>query len=208
MKLIFGSLLLAGIALGFFTATAGAADSGATGSGATQYTIDGTHSQVMFKVKHLGISSVTGRFDKFQGHFSYDPKSPESSVAEAVIEVPSVNTNQGKRDEHLRSCDFFCTEKYTQLKFVSKKVTSQGGGRLKIEGDLTLHGVTKQVALDAEFIGATVGIDGKQRAGFSATTTINRKDFGLSWSKLTEAGGLVVGEDVLVTLEIQGVAKA
>lgn len=178
-----------------------------TTSMAADYTIDAGHSGVMFKVRHLAISSVTGRFEKFSGSFSYDPKNVKASKAEALIEAASINTDQSKRDDHLRNADFFDVEKFPELKFVSKSVKNAKKDRFDIVGDLTLHGVTKSVVLNAEFGGATKDPWGNNRIGFTASTTINRKDFGLTYHKALETGGLVVGEEVKITLEIEGIQK-
>lgn len=173
---------------------------------AKDYKIDDSHTRIEFKVRHLGISSVAGQFNKFGGSFSYDPAKPEAAKAEAVVDVTSISTANTKRDEHLRSPDFFDTPKWAEMKFLSKKVEPIGDGKMKVTGDLTMRGVTKEVVLDAEFNGNATDPWGNERAAFTATGKINRKDFGLTWSKLTEAGGLVVGDEVQITLEVEGIA--
>lgn len=175
---------------------------------AANYSIDPAHSQVTFKVRHLGISTVTGRFDKFEGNFSYDSKDVGASTAEATIDLASVNTNDGKRDGHLKDCDFFCVKDFAKMTFKAKKVTAKEGNKFEIVGDLSLKGVTKSVTLQAEFQGEAKDPWGNQRAAFSATGTINRKDFGLTWDKLTETGGILVGSEVTIVLEIEGIKKA
>lgn len=175
---------------------------------AADYTIDPAHSQVLFKVKHLGISSVTGRFDNFEGQFSFDPDNLTASKANATIDVSSINTNQGKRDNHLRSCDFFCQEQFPKMEFATKQVKDLGNGKFQIIGDLQLHGIKREVALDGEFLGTAKGPQGEERAAFVATGALNRKDFGLKWDKLTETGGVMVGDEVTITLEIEGVQQS
>lgn len=172
---------------------------------AATYQIDTAHTQVMFKIKHLGISSVTGRFDKLTGTFTYDPKNPAASSTEVTIEAPSINTNNAKRDNHLRSADFFNVTSFPTLTFKSKSVKSTGENTLEIVGDLEMHGIKKEVVLQAEFAGTVIGNGGKEHAAFTATTTLNRKDFGLKWNDLTETGGVLVGDEVKVTLEVEGV---
>ncbi|OGH56241.1 MAG: hypothetical protein A3G34_06030 [Candidatus Lindowbacteria bacterium RIFCSPLOWO2_12_FULL_62_27] len=178
-----------------------------TGGWASEYEIDASHSAVMFKVKHLGISTVTGRFEKFSGSFDFDTADIPASKASAVIEVAGINTGVEKRDEHLRSADFFHADSYPQMAFVSKEVTRAEGEGFQIAGDLTLHGVTRPVTLDVEIGGMVTDMSGKDRAAFTATTSIHRKDFGLTWSKMLETGGLVVGETVRIILEIEGIRK-
>lgn len=171
------------------------------------YDIDASHSSVMFKVKHLAISTVTGRFDKFSGTFHYDPKDTGAWKVEAKIEAASINTGIDKRDDHLRSADFFAVDTHAELAFVSKEVMDIQDDRFKVSGDLTLHGVTKSVVLNVEVGGTVKDPWGNERAAFTAETKINRKDFGLTWSKALETGGLVVGEDVKIILEIEGIQK-
>lgn len=174
---------------------------------AAEYTIDPAHSQVMFKVRHLGISMVTGQFEKFSGTFEFDAKKPKASMVSTDIQVASINTNVAKRDDHLRTADFFDVEKFPEMKFVSKSVKDVKKDKFKIVGDLTMHGVTKEVILETEISGTVIDPWGNERAGFTAATTIHRKDFGLTWSKVLETGGLVVGEDVKIMIEIEGIRK-
>ncbi len=176
-------------------------------SWAAQFSIDPAHSAVIFKVKHLSISTVTGRFEKFSGTFDFDGQGIKSSKVEAVITAASINTDVSKRDEHLRSADFFDVEKYPELKFVSKGVKDVKKNKFKILGDLTMHGVTKPVVLDAEFGGEVKDPWGNTRVGFNAATKINRKEYGLTYGKALETGGLVVGEEVTIILEIEGIKK-
>jgi polyisoprenoid-binding protein YceI len=191
------------------TAIATAAIAAAT-SGAVQaetYHIDVTHSQVTFKVKHLGISTVTGTFGVFEGSLDLDPESMTLSRAAATIDAACIDTGVEKRDEHLRSADFFDVAKFPQIVFVSRGIEQEGDG-LTIAGDLTLHGVTKRIELAAEITGAATDPWGNERVAISASTAINRKDFGLGWNQVLETGGLLVGEEVQIELEVQGVKQA
>jgi len=173
---------------------------------AATYKIDPDHSTVGFKVRHL-IGNVSGRFDKYQGTFVYDKTNPSIWKAEATIDASSINTNTAKRDEHLRSADFFEVNTYPTLKFVSTKVTDAQGSKAKLLGNLTIHGVTKPVVLDLEMLGEGKDPWGNERASFVATTQINRKDYGLTWNQAIETGGVLVGDDVAITLEIEGIKQ-
>ncbi len=171
---------------------------------ATAWNIDSDHSNVGFKVRHLMVSNVKGSFEKFAGVVDINDKDLSKSKVEVTIDTTSVNTNVQKRDEHLRSADFFDVAKYPTMKFVSKKVVAAGKDKLKVSGDLTLHGVTKEVVLDVEGP-AAVSKDpwGNFRSGAVASTKINRKDFGLVWNAALETGGVAVGEEVTISLEIE-----
>ncbi|MBT0663642.1 YceI family protein [Geobacter pelophilus] len=171
---------------------------------ASTWNIDPEHSNVGFKVKHLMVSNVKGVFEKHSGTVDIDDKDITKSKVTVRIDTNSINTNVQKRDEHLRSPDFFDVAKYPAMTFVSKKVAKAGEGNLKVTGDLTIHGITRQVVLDVE--GPTAESKdpwGNIRRGASASTKINRKDFGLTWNKALETGGVVVGEEVAITLEIE-----
>jgi len=175
---------------------------------ATTWTIDPDHSNIGFKVRHLMVSNVKGSFDKYTGVVEINDKDITKSKVEVSIDTNSINTNVQKRDEHLRSADFFDVAKYPTMTFVSKKVATAGKDKLKVTGDLTLHGITKQVVLDVE--GPTKESKdpwGNIRKGASATTKINRKDFGLVWNKALETGGVAVGEEIAITLEIEMIKK-
>ena len=175
---------------------------------ASTWTIDPEHSNVGFKVRHLMVSNVKGSFEKHTGTVEIDDKDITKSKVEVSIDTNSINTNVQKRDEHLRNADFFDVAKYPTMTFVSKKVATAGKDKLKVTGDLTLHGVTKQVVLDVE--GPTKESKdpwGNIRKGATATTKINRKDFGLVWNKALETGGVAVGEEITITLEIEMIRK-
>ena len=175
---------------------------------AADYKIDPGHSQVGFKVRHLAISNVAGNFADFSGTFTYDPKNVSASKVQAKIAVKSVNTSEADRDKHLRGEDFFATDKFPEMTFVSKEVVPGKDGAFTLKGDLTLHGVTKSVTLDVEFSGAAKDPWGNERVAFAATTKLKRSEFGLTWNKVLETGGLVVGDDVTVMLEIEGTKVA
>jgi len=172
---------------------------------ATDYVIDSTHSSVVFKVKHLAISSVPGRFGDVAGKFSFDPAKVEASMAEATIKATSINTMDPKRDDHLKGADFLDVAKFPAIQFKTTKIEKVSDTAFNAHGDLSIHGVSKPVVLAVTYGGAAKDPWGKERAAFEAKTTINRKDFGLTWSKTLETGGLVVGDDVQITLEIEGV---
>ena len=174
---------------------------------ATDYTIDSSHSQVSFKIKHMGISTVSGYFEKFDGTFSYNPAKVGDSKASTTIMASSVNTNEPKRDAHLKSPDFFDAEKIPNITFTSTGVKAVDETHLQINGDLTLHGVTKPVVLDAEFGGTVKDPMGNNRAAFTATTKINRKDFGMVFNKILDNGGLAVGDEVKIEIDVEGIAK-
>ena len=175
---------------------------------ASTWTIDPDHSNVGFKVRHLMVSNVKGSFEKLTGVVEINDQDITKSKVEVSIDTNSINTNVQKRDEHLRNADFFDVANYPVMTFVSKKVAKAGKDKLKVTGDLTLHGVTKQVVLDVE--GPTKESKdpwGNLRKGAAATTKINRKDFGLGWNKALETGGVAVGEEISITLEIEMIKK-
>ncbi len=171
---------------------------------ATTWNIDPDHSNIGFKVRHLMVSNVRGSFEKNSGVVDINEKDITKSKVQVSIDTASVNTNVKKRDEHLRSADFFDVAKFPTMTFVSKKVAANGKDKLKVTGDLTLHGVTKEVVLDVEGPSAESKDPwGNIRRGATATTKINRKDFGLVWNANLETGGVVVGDEVIITLEIE-----
>jgi len=174
---------------------------------AATYKIDEAHSAVTFKVAHMAISKVSGRFDKFSGTIEYTPGDTKNWKTEAVIEAASINTGVEARDKHLRSPDFFDAEKFPTLTFKTVKVTGYKNMKGKLHGELTMHGVTKPVVLDVEGSGPVKDPWGNERMAAVAKTTINRKDFGLGWNQVLETGGLLVGEKIEITLEIEAVKE-
>jgi len=173
-------------------------------SRAAVYKVDVDHTTVSFKVRHL-FSKVEGRFNKFEGTVDYEPGKPEAWKTSGVIDAASINTNVLKRDNHLRSADFFDVEKYPTISFKSGKVINSTDTRARLEGLLTIHGVERPVILDVQMHGVGKDPWGNTRAGFTATTQINRKDFGLAWNQTLETGGVLIGEEVEIILEIEGV---
>jgi polyisoprenoid-binding protein YceI len=170
--------------------------------------IDPVHSQVTFSVKHMMISTVKGHFRVLSGKLDIDEQHPESSWVEAEVDTASIDTREPNRDGHLRSPDFFDAEHYPKLVFKSKKVEPLGDSEYRVLGDLTIRGVTKEVAFTGEYSGQLKDMYGLQRAGLSAKTTINRKDFGLNWNKALESGGVLVGDKVNIEIDLAAVQKA
>ncbi len=171
---------------------------------ATEWNIDADHSNVGFSVSHLMVSHVKGNFNKYSGVVDINDKDITKSSVNVTIDAASINTNVQKRDEHLKSADFFDVAKYPTLSFVSKKWTKAAKGALKVTGDLTIHGVTKPVVLTvAPFSRESKDPWGNTRRGTSASTTINRKDYGLVWNQALETGGVAVGEDVNISLDVE-----
>ena len=171
---------------------------------ATTWNIDPDHSTVGFSVSHLMVSHVKGNFNKYSGVVDINDKDITKSKVDATIDASSINTNVQKRDEHLKSADFFDVAKYPTLTFVSKKWTKAAKGALTVTGDLTIHGITKLVVLHvAPFSKESKDPWGGTRRGTSANTTINRKDFGLLWNQALETGGVAVGEEVNISLDVE-----
>ena len=168
-----------------------------------EYAVDPGHSQVNFAVTHMGFSKVRGGFESFSGHITVDPDNIETLETEAAINISSISTGEDDRDEHLRSDDFFNAEEYPDIKFQSKEVKDISGESFTLVGDLTIRGTTKEVELDATFLGQAKDPWGNQRVGFEAETTIQREDYGLTWNQVLETGGVLVGKSVHITLEVQ-----
>ena len=173
---------------------------------AATYQIDPVHSQVEFSVDHLVVFKVNGAFNEYQGEIEADSASKSLTSTKAEIKVASIDTREPKRDGHLLSADFFDAENHPLMTFASKRVEGSGEHITDV-GDLTIRGTTKEVELKGSFRGENTDPWGNVRAGFSASTTINRHDYGLSWNKALETGGFVVGDDVTIRLEVQGVRQ-
>ncbi len=174
----------------------------------TTWTIDPSHSVAEFTVRHMMVSNVRGAFGKVTGTANWDGKSVATASVDVVIDAASIDTREPKRDAHLRSADFFDVEKFPTLTFKSTKIEAAGVGRARMTGDLTIRGVTKTVVLAVT--GPTPEITdpgGNVRLGASATTAINRKDFGVTWNSSLDAGGVVVGDEVKITIEVELVKK-
>lgn len=171
------------------------------------YTVDASHSQVAFKVRHLGFSKVRGRFTGFEGTVRMAPGDFTTLEADASIELATITTGDPKRDAHLRSDDFFAAEQHPTMTFKGDVVSDASGNDFKLEGDLTIRGTTKRVVLDVTYLGEATDPWGGSRVAFEARGTINRTDFGLNWNQVLEAGGLLVGEEVELELELQAVQQ-
>lgn len=168
------------------------------------YNIDPAHSTADFKVRHLMIANVRGEFSKVSGTVQFDPANPSNSRVEAHIDVNSLQTREEQRDAHLKSPDFFDVARFPEITFVSKKVVRKGDEEYQVTGDLTIHGVTKEVTLDVEGPGPEVKDPwGNLKTGASAKTRINRKDFGLLWNVALETGGVLVGDEVQIQIDLE-----
>ena len=170
----------------------------------TTYNIDKAHSEATFQVRHL-LTKVRGRFSDFAGTIQYDEARPENSLVEFTIQATSIDTSEKDRDTHLRSADFFEVEKFQTLTFQSRSIARKGTNQFNLTGDLTMHGVTRQVSFDVEFLGKAKDPWGNERIAFEAETTVNRKDYGLHWNAALETGGFLVGDEVKISLSIQAV---
>jgi polyisoprenoid-binding protein YceI len=170
--------------------------------------IDPDHSSFQFKIRHLTVSNVKGVFSKSKGVVTIDDQNVASLKIDLAIEAASIDTNHSKRDDHLRNPDFFDVAKYPTVTFVSKKVTQNGPNKLKVTGDLTIRGVTKEVTVDVE--GPTPEVKdpgGRLRRGATGETRINRKDFGMTWNRVLDTGGLVVGDEVDISVDVELIKK-
>ena len=174
----------------------------------TTWSIDPVHTTAEFKVKHMMITNVTGQFSAVTGVLKIDEEDVTNSHVEATIDVSSINTRNADRDTHLKSADFFDVDQFPTLSFVSTEITRKVEGELALEGELTIRGVTRKVVFEVEGpSGPHTDPWGNTRVGFSATTRINRKDFGLTWNAALEAGGVLVGDQVTLTLEVQAIRQ-
>ncbi len=165
------------------------------------WTLDPAHSQIEFAVKHMMVTTVRGQFRKFAVDVDFDEEHPELSSVVAHIEASSIETGIEARDAHLRSADFLDADNHSELVFRSTSTKARGDG-YKIDGDLTIRGVTHPVTLDAEIGGVVANLQGGRRAGFSATTKISRKAWGLTWNQVLEAGGWAVGDEIKISIEV------
>jgi polyisoprenoid-binding protein YceI len=173
----------------------------------TSWKIDGSHSAVEFVVKHMMVSRTKGRFTKFDGTIELDEQDLANSSVTVEIDVASLDTHDPKRDEHLRSADFFDVATYPVITFASTKILPRGGDKFQIVGDLTIRGVTDKVVLEAEKTGANTSPWGQQVVGFEASTGVNRKDFGLTWNVALETGGFLVGDNIKINLEVEAIKQ-
>ncbi len=169
----------------------------------TTWKIDPSHSHIEFAVKHLMITTVKGRFSGVEGVVRLDERDPSAADVDVKIDASTIDTREPQRDAHLRSADFFDVETYPHLVFKASRIASRRGNEFKLAGDLTLHGVTRPVVLDVVEEGRAKDPWGGERLGFSATTKVKRSDFGLTWNQALETGGVVVGDEIKVPLELE-----
>ena len=174
----------------------------------TKWVLDPMHSEVQFKVKHLVISTVSGFFKSFEGELDTENDDFSDASISFSLDINSIDTNQTPRDEHLKSADFFDAEKYPKITFKSTSFTKTGDDEYSLVGNLTVKDVTKPVTLAVEFGGAATDFYGNTKAGFEISGKINRKDFGLTWDGITEAGSVVVGEDIKLLINVQFAKQA
>jgi polyisoprenoid-binding protein YceI len=179
----------------------------APGLAADTYTVDASHSEVTFQVSHLTISKVRGRFKEFDATIQIEAGKPELSSVEFKIKAASVDTAEGKRDEHLKSADFFDVANHPEFSFKSSKIVAKGKDAYDVTGNLTIRGNTKTITLPVKVTGPVQDPWGNTKMGFETATTINRKDYGVSWSKAMDNGGLVVSDEVAVTIALEAVKK-
>ena len=179
-----------------------------TATAVRTWNIDASHSIAEFAVRHMMVSTVKGRFGRLEGAIEGDEANPTASSVRATIDVASIDTSDEQRDAHLRSDDFFNAERYPHITFVSKRIERVDAEYFRIVGDLTIRDVTKEVVLDTKFEGQVRDPYGNQRAGFTATTQINRGDFGVSFNGALETGGVIVGDKVKITLHIEAMRPA
>ena len=168
--------------------------------------VDRSHSQAEFQVRHL-FSNVRGRFGAFEGAISVDPDRPEASSVRFTIDASSIDTDNADRDKHLRSSDFFDVENHPTITFTSESIRATGKDRYAVTGTLTIRGVAKSVTLPVSFLGQGKDPWGNVRAGYSTSVTLNRKDFGMLWNKSLDTGGLLLGDDVAVTVDIEAIRQ-
>lgn len=169
----------------------------------SQWKIDTSHSAAQFSVKHMMVSTVRGAFGTMTGTVTYDPANPGATVVEAEVDVNTIDTRNERRDNHLRSADFFDVGKFPKMTFKSKSVRALAPGKMQLTGDLTIRGVTRQVTFDVEGPTAPINTGRGFKMGAVATTKINRSDFGITWNRAIEAGGVTVGDEVTLTIDIQ-----
>jgi polyisoprenoid-binding protein YceI len=176
---------------------------------AQTWTIDASHSGVHFAVRHMMVATVRGDLGKITGSVTFDPAKPSAGAVDATIDVAAIDTRDAGRDKHLRSADFFDIEKFPTAAFKSKAIAAGAGGGFKVTGDLTIKGVTKEVVLDVEPLRPSIKDQrGATRTGTTATVKINRQDFGITWSRTLDGGGVVVGDEVSMTIDVELISPA
>jgi polyisoprenoid-binding protein YceI len=172
-----------------------------------EYSIDPAHSRIGFVARHAMVTKVRGSFNDFEGGGYFDATSPEKSHLDVKIKAHSIDTRNPDRDAHLRSNDFFDMDQFPEIHFVSTSVEAVKAGEYRVNGDLTIKGITKPVSIDFEYTGAAVDPYQNQRVGFEGSVTVNRKDWGINWNAALEAGGVLIGENVVLEFEIAAVKK-
>lgn len=169
--------------------------------------IDPSHSAIHFSVRHMVVSKTRGRFTRFGGQIVFDPANPAASSVEVTIEPASIDTADAQRDAHLKSPDFFDVEKFPQASFRSTSVQDLGGDKLRVDGELTVRGVSRTLSFEAVFEGSARDPWGGERSGFSGSLSLDRREFGLQWNKALETGGVLVGDKVELSLEVEAVKQ-
>ncbi len=172
------------------------------------YVIDPTHSRVGFVARHAMVAKVRGSFNEFAGTGYFDAENPAASRLELTIQAASIDTRNADRDAHLRSNDFFDMENHPEIRFISTAVEQVDADNYRVTGDLTINGITKPVTVDLEYTGTAVDPYGNQRVGFEGKTTVNRRDWGINWNAALEAGGVLVGEKVVLEFEVSAIRTA
>lgn len=173
-----------------------------------QWTFDKAHTNIDFTVRHMMVTNVRGTFNDFSGTLDFDPANPADASVEVSIKAASINTGEADRDNHLRSPDFFEAEKFPYITFKSTQVELTGDNTAKVTGNLTIRDVTRPLTLDVELIGQAQSPFGDTRAGFEASATLNREDFGLTWNQALETGGVLVGKEIKLRLAVEAVQTA
>jgi polyisoprenoid-binding protein YceI len=195
-----GFVPLSVLALALASTSAFAADPPST------FRLDPVHSSVAFKIRHL-VSKVSGQFTDFSGTIVGDPKAPAGATIAFTIKAASINTQNADRDKHLQSPDFFDAQKFPEISFTSSKITAKGSDKYEVTGTFTMHGVSKDIVVPVSFGGVAKDPWGNDRAGFSIAMTLNRKDFGVNFNKVLDAGGMMLGDDVEISIELEAVKK-
>jgi polyisoprenoid-binding protein YceI len=199
-------LLVPTLLLGGTTPARPAAAEAARPAAAVTWEIDTAHSELGFRIRHL-VSRVNGRFNQWSGTIVADPQSLAGGSVNVTVQTASIDTNNERRDNHLRSPDFFDATTNPTITFRSTRVEPQGGRRFRLHGNLTMRGVTKPVVLEGEML-EVAGTPGKRRIGFEATGTVNRTDYGIAWNRAAEAGGVVLGDEVQINIAVEAAEKA
>lgn len=173
-----------------------------------KWEIDGSHSGIYFSVRHMVVAKVRGQFARWSGHFTAENGDLSRASVNVIIDASSLDTGVAERDAHLKSPDFFDVANHPEIKFASKHVEKQNDEALRLTGDLTIRGVTREVVLDVEYAGRTKDPWGNERAGFTAKAAVDRKDFGLTWNQVLEAGGVMVGDRISIEIEVEAVKQS